>query len=76
MDRHKNLRKQPKFKKDFAIINQFSHQNANTSVEKDLYKLMDNSNFGYDCRNNIDDCKSTALYDESFLYTKMYFIVF
>lgn len=25
---------------------------------------MNSANFGYDCRNNIDNCKFTALYDE------------
>ena len=37
-------------------MNQISCQKANSSVEKDFYKLMNNSNFGCDCRNNIDNC--------------------
>ena len=36
-------------------MNQVSRQNAQTDVEKDFYKLMNNSNFGYDCRNNADN---------------------
>ena len=47
---------QKKFNKDFVIMNQVSRQNAQTDVEKDFYKLMNNSNFGYDCRNTADNC--------------------
>ena len=36
-------------KKEFVIMNQVSRQNAKTDVKKDFYKLMNNSNFGYDC---------------------------
>ena len=25
---------------------------------------MNNSNFGYDCRNNLDNCKSVRILDE------------
>ena len=45
-------------------MNQVSLQNAKTSVEKDFYKVMNNTNSGYNCRNNIDNFKSTDLYDE------------
>ena len=27
-----------------------------SSVETDFFKLLNNSNFGIDCRNNIDNC--------------------
>ena len=37
-------------------MNQVSRQNAKTNMEKDFYKLMNNLNFGYDCRNNADNC--------------------
>ena len=47
---------QAMLKKEFVIMNHVSRQNAKTSVEKDFFKLMNNSNFGYDCRNNIDSC--------------------
>ena len=40
---------QSEFKKEFVITNQVSRQNARADVEKDFYKLMNNSNFGYDC---------------------------
>ena len=33
--------------------NEVSRQKTKTKVEKDFYKLMKNSNFGNDCRNNI-----------------------
>ena len=56
---------QSKFKKDILIMNQVSCQKATTSVEKDFYKLMNNTNFAHDCRNNIANCKFNALYDEN-----------
>ena len=33
------------FKKNFILMNQRSRQNAKNSIEKDFYKLMNNSNF-------------------------------
>ena len=39
---------QSKFKNEFVITNQVSRPKAKTDVEKDFYKLMNNSNFGYD----------------------------
>ena len=42
---------QAKFKNEFVIMNQKSRQTATSNVEKDL----NNSNFGIDCRNNIDN---------------------
>ena len=47
---------QSTFKKEFVVMNQVSRQNAQTNVEKDFFKLMNNSNCGYDCRNNADNC--------------------
>ena len=45
---------QERFKKDFILMNQKSRQNAKNSVKKIfLYKLMNNSNFGYDCSAEI-----------------------
>ena len=55
---------QSKFKKDFIIMNQILHQNANSLVGKDFYKFMNNSNFGYDCRNNIDNFSFAPISDE------------
>ena len=52
-------------------MNQKSRQESENSVEKDFYKLMNNSNFGYDCRNNIDNCKFVPIFDE---YNEITFI--
>lgn len=35
-------------------MNQKSREVATANVEKDFYKLLNNSNFGIDCPNNID----------------------
>ena len=45
-------------------MNQKSKQIAKTSVEKDFYKLLSNSNFGIDCRSNIDKRILEPIYDE------------
>ena len=45
------------------VINQNARKTAKTKVEKDFYKLLNNSNFGNDCRNNIDQCKLELIYD-------------
>ena len=55
---------QERFNKNFILMNQKSRQNAKNSVEKDFYKLMNNSNFGYDCKNNLDNCQFVPIYDE------------
>ena len=41
--------KQDAFKKDFVVTNQNNRKTAKTKVEKDFYKLLNNSNFGNDC---------------------------
>ena len=45
------------------VINQISRQKATSSVEKDFFKLLNNSNFGIDCRNNIDNSILEPIYD-------------
>ena len=47
-----------------VYMNQRSRQNAKNPIEKDFYKLMNNSNFGYDCRNNLDNCRFVSIFDE------------
>ena len=42
--------KQVRFKKNFILMNQKSRQESKNSIEKDFYKLMNKSNFEYDCR--------------------------
>ena len=46
--------RQEMFKKDFEVSNQVARQNAKISMEKNFYKLMNNANFGYECRNNFE----------------------
>ena len=55
---------QAKFKKDFVVMNQKSRQTATSIVKKDFYKLLNNSNFRIDCRNNIDNCVLEPIYDD------------
>ena len=55
---------QKRFKQKFILMNQKSRQQSKNNVEKCFYKLMKNSNFGYDCRNNLDNCKSVPIFDE------------
>ena len=45
-------------------MNQKSKQKSKNNVEKDFYKRMNNSNFGYDCRNNIDNCQFVPIFDK------------
>ena len=57
--------KQDTFKKDFVVMNQNTRKTAKLKVEKDFYKLLNNSNFGNDCRNNIGNCTLELIYDGS-----------
>ena len=45
-------------------MNQKSQQHSKHNIEKDFYKLMNNSNFAFDCRNNLDNCKFVPIFDE------------
>ena len=45
-------------------MNQKSRQESKTNAEKDFYKLMNNSNFGSDCRNNADNIDFVPIFDE------------
>ena len=66
------------FKKQFILMNQRSRQNAKNSIEKYFYKLMNNSNFGYDCCNNLDNCQFVSIFDElqEITYLKSYYNYF
>ena len=45
-------------------MNQKSRQESKNDIEKDFYKLMNNTNFGYDCRNNLYNCKFVPIFEE------------
>ena len=45
-------------------MNQKSRQEFKNSIEKDFYKLMNNSNFGYDCWNSLDNCQIVPVFDK------------
>lgn len=45
-------------------MNQKARQQSISSVGKDFYKLLNNSNFGIDCRNKIENCIIEPLYDD------------
>ena len=59
-------------------MNQKSTQQTTSSVEKDFFKLLNNSNFGIDCRNNIDNCILEPLYDDlaETFYIKIFTTIF
>ena len=55
--------KQDTFKRDFVVMKQNARKTAKTKVEKDFYKLLNNSNFGNDCRSDLGNCKLELLFD-------------
>ena len=59
-------------------MNQKSRQNAKNSIEKDLFKLLNNANFGYNCRNNLDNCQFILIFYEmnEITYLKRYYNYF
>ena len=59
-------------------MNQKSRQEAKNSIEKDFYKLMNNSNFGYDCRNNLDNWQFIPIFHKlkEIAYLKRYYNYF
>ena len=70
--------KRDTFKKDFVVMNQDARKTAKTKVEKGFYKLLNNSNFGNDCRNNVGNCKLELMFDglEEVAYIKKYLNIF
>ena len=69
---------QSRFKRDFVLNNQRKRQKAKTSIEKDFYKLMNNVNFGYDCRDDANNAKFQPIIDEvnEITYIKKYYNLF
>ena len=69
---------QDSFKKDFVLMNQKSRQNAKNDIEKNFFKLMNNANFGFDCRNDANSLKFDPLIDEinEISYIKKYHNLF
>ena len=59
-------------------MNQNNRKTAKTKVEKDFYKLLNISNFGNDCQNNIGNCKLELMFDgfEEIAYIKRYSNIF
>ena len=55
---------QERCKKNFILMNQKARQEATGKVESDFCKLLNNANFGYDCRNNLDNCTFDPITDE------------
>ena len=45
-------------------MNQKSRQKATTDVEKDFYKLLNNTNFGIENRSNLDSRTLEPIYDK------------
>ena len=67
-----------RFKQNFILMNQKSRQESKNDIEKDFHKLMNNSNFGYDCCNNLDNCKYVPIFDElkELTYVERYHDIF
>ena len=65
-------------KKDFVVMNQKSRQAATSPIERDFFKLLNNSNFGIDCRNNIDNCIFEPIYNDlgEISYNKKFTTIF
>ena len=70
--------KQSRFKRDFILMNQKSRQLSKNDVEKDFLKIMNNSNPGCDCRNNLDNCKFSPIFDQlgEITYINLYHNIF
>ena len=55
---------QERCKQNFILMNQKARQEAPDKIESDFCKLLNNANFGYDCRNNLHNCTFQAINDE------------
>ena len=57
---------QEPFKKDYILGNQKSRQEAvarGSDVQGSFYKLLNNANFGFDCRDNLQNKTLHLIYD-------------
>ena len=59
-------------------MNQKSRQSAKNAIGKDFFKLMNNANFGFDCRNNANNAEfEPIIYEISKIsYIKRYYNLF
>ena len=59
-------------------MNQKSRQNAKNAIEKDFFKFMNNANFKFDCRNNVNNTKFEPIIDKinKIGYMKKYYNLF
>ena len=66
------------FKKEFVLKNKKSRQNAKNDIEKNFWKLMNNANFGFDCRNNANNTRFEPIIDKisEISYIKQYHNLF
>ena len=55
---------QERFKKEFILMNQKARQESKNLIESNFCKLLNNANFGYDCRNNLDNCTFEPINDD------------
>ena len=55
---------QKRFKKDFILMNQKARQESKNLIESNFCKLLNSANFGYDCKNNLDNCTFEPIRDE------------
>ena len=65
---------QKRFKRDFILMNQKARQESKNLIESNFCKLLNNANFGYDCRNNLDNSTFESITDEigEITYIKKY----
>ena len=72
---YKHYFDQERFKQNFILMNQKARQEAGDKVESDFCKLLNNANFGYDCRINLDNCKFEPINNEinELSFTKRYY---
>ena len=65
-------------KREFVLTNQRKRQEAKSSIEKYFHKLMNNANFGNDCRDNRNNRKFQPIVNEieEVTFKKKYYNLF